>query len=144
MGFQDECFEDSLHDIADAGFDNPSNPYLAGVTAERLRQEGLVRLNVPGRPHLAFADGRYPTPSGKIELYSERMAAAGLDPLPSYEPAVEGREGDEDTQRPVPLQMMAVPNHHFLNSSFAEIPRMREKENRPTLQIHPEDAEKRG
>ena len=40
--------------------------------------------------------------------------------------------------------MMAVPNHHFLNSSFAEIPRMKEKEVRPTLQIHPVDAANRG
>lgn len=28
----------------------------------------------------------FPTPSGKIELYSERIAQAGLDPLPNYTP----------------------------------------------------------
>ena len=144
MEFDDPCFQQSLDEIAAEGFDNPANPYLAGVTAERLKKEGLVRLSVPGKPHLAYADGRFPTPSGKIEFYSERMAAAGLDPLPAYEPAIEGREGDAELRAKYPLQMMAVPNHHFLNSSFAEIPRMKEKEVRPILQIHPVDAANRG
>ena len=48
MGFEDPCFQESLDDIAAAGFDNPSNSYLSGVTAERLKREGLVRLNAPG------------------------------------------------------------------------------------------------
>ncbi len=144
MGFQDSCFQQSLDEIAADGFDNPANPYLAGVTAERLKREGLVRLNVPGEPFVAYADGRFPTPSGKVEFYSERMAAAGFDPLPAYEPAIEGREGDAALRAKYPLQMMAIPNHHFLNSSFADIPRMQEKETRPTLQIHPDDAASRG
>lgn len=144
MGFKEPCFQQSLDEIAADGFDNPANPYLAGVTAERLKREGLVRLSVPGNPYVAYADGRFPTPSGKIEFYSERMAAAGLDPLPAYEPATEGREGEAELRAKYPLQMMAIPNHHFLNSSFAEIPRMQEKEVRPTLQIHPEDAASRG
>ena len=93
---------------------------------------------------MAYADGHFPTPSGKIEFYSERMATAGFDPLPTYEPAREGREGDAELRAKYPLQMMAIPNHHFLNSSFAEIPRMQEKEVHPTLQIHPEDAASQG
>lgn len=144
MGFEDPCFKESLDEIAAVAFDNPSNPYLAGVTAEQLKVEGLVRLNVPGKQFVAFSDGRFPTPSGKIELYSQKMATGGLDPLPTYVPAIEGREGDTDLRGKYPLQMMAVPNHHFLNSSFAEIPRMQEKEVRPTLQIHKDDAEPRG
>ncbi|MHB1161598.1 MAG: molybdopterin-containing oxidoreductase family protein [Chloroflexota bacterium] len=144
MGFDDPCFRESIDQIADGGFDNPNNPFLEGVTAERLRQEKLVRLNVPGRPYLAFADGRFPTPSGKIELYSSRMEAQGLDPLPGYLPAREGREGDRDLLIRYPLEILAVPNHHFLNSSFADIEKLREKETRPTLEIHPQNAAGRG
>ena len=144
MGFDDPCFQESIDEIAAAGFDNPANPFLRGITAERLKREGLVRLNVEGRPHLAFADGRFPTPSGKIEFYSAQMAAEGLDPLPAYEPALEGREGDPELRSRYPLQMVAVPNHHFLNSSFCDVPRMREKEVRPSLEIHPRDAAERG
>lgn len=144
MGFDDPCFRESIDEIAAAGFDNPENPFLKGVTAERLRQEKLVRLNLEGRPYLAFADGRFPTPSGKIEFYSARMEAEGLDPLPAYEPAVEGREGDPELKGHYPLQMVTPPNHHFLNSSFVDIGRLREKEVRPTLEIHPRDAADRG
>ena len=44
-----------------------------------------MRLNVPER-FAPFADGVFPTPSGKCEFYSERMKADGLDPLPTYIP----------------------------------------------------------
>lgn len=143
MGFEDPCFRDSVDEIADAGFQNPSNRFLEGITGERLRREKLVRLSLPEQPYLAFADGRFPTPSGKIEFYSARLEAEGLDPLPTYEPAVESREGDRDLLHRYPLQMMAVPNHHFLNSSFVDIETLREKEGRPTLEIHPQDASAR-
>jgi anaerobic selenocysteine-containing dehydrogenase len=45
------------------------------ITYERLVAEGSVRLELP-RPYLPFADGA-PTPSGKVELYSARLAARG-------------------------------------------------------------------
>ena len=144
MDFDEPCFRESLDEIAAAGFDNPSNPFLEGVTAERLKREKLVRLNLPTKPYLAFADGHFPTASGKIEIYSARLEAEGMDPLPTYEPAQEGRGGDRDLRRRYPLQMVAPPNHHFLNSSFAEIPRLMAKEVRPTLEIHPGDAAERG
>lgn len=144
MGFDDPCFKETVDQIAAAGFDNPSSPFLRGVTVERLKRERLVRCNLPSRPFIAFADGRFPTPSGKIELYSKRMAAQGMDPLPCYEPAVESLDGDAELRARYPLQLMAVPNHHFLNSSFADIPRMRDKEVRPALEINPADAAARG
>ena len=40
--------------------DNPANPFLEGITLERLKAGGAVRLNVE-QPHPAFADGRFPT-----------------------------------------------------------------------------------
>ncbi len=144
MGYDDPCFQESIDEIAAAGFEGSPSPFMKGVTAARLKEEKLVRLNLPGRPYLAFADGRFPTPSGKIEFYSEKMAADGLDPLPTYEPALEGPQGDPELRRRYPLQMAAVPNHHFLNSSFCDVPRMREKEVRPTLEMHPQDAAARG
>jgi anaerobic selenocysteine-containing dehydrogenase len=144
MGFDDPCFDESVDEIAAVGFDGADSPFLQGVTAERLKREKLVRINLPTRPHIAFADGQFPTPSGKIELYSAKMEAEGLDPLPNYEAAQEGRDGDRELLRRYPLQMVAPPNHHFLNSSFAEIPKLVAKELRPTLEIHPGDAAERG
>ncbi len=144
MGFDEPCFKESIDEMAAAGIDGAPSPFMSGITAARLRAEKLVRLNVEGRPYLAFADGRFPTPSGKIEFYSEKMAVAGLDPMPNYEPAIEGHQGDPELRRKYPLQMAAVPNHHFLNSSFCDVETMRKKSVRPTLEIHPKDAAARG
>ena len=37
-------------------------------------------LLLPAAPQPPFADGRFPTPSGKLALYCEKMAEVGLDP----------------------------------------------------------------
>ena len=93
---------------------------------------------------MPFADGRYPTPSGKIELYSEQMLRQGLDPLPDYTPEAESRDGAPDLAARYPIQLVSPAAHHFLNSSFADMPTMRKKQRRPTLELHPLDAAARG
>jgi thiosulfate reductase / polysulfide reductase chain A len=59
-----------------------------GSSLEAIRQQGTIVRR--GRPYMADweAFGRNPigTPSGKIEIYSERFAEAGLDPLPVFVP----------------------------------------------------------
>ena len=42
----------------------------------------MAELNLS---HVAFADHKFQSPSGKVEFYSERAEAAGLPPLPTYE-----------------------------------------------------------
>jgi predicted molibdopterin-dependent oxidoreductase YjgC len=56
-----------------------THPRFAGLTWERLLAEGFYRVNLP-EPYLPFAEGNFPTPSGKCEFYSARMAADGYDP----------------------------------------------------------------
>jgi len=59
-----------------------------GVNMTALRSRGAAAL--PGRPFIEDRkpeDGPlFPTPSGKIELYSSLLAETGFDPLPRYEP----------------------------------------------------------
>jgi anaerobic selenocysteine-containing dehydrogenase len=109
---------------------------------ERLKEGGAVRLNVE-QPHPAFADGQFPTPSGKIELYSERMARVGLDPLPVHTPLTEGGDGERPPSGAYPLIFITPPNHFFLNSTYANMPSNIRSEERPRLEIHPEDAHAR-
>ncbi len=59
-----------------------TNPALEGMTLERLQKEGFVSLQV--EPKIPFAGGRFPTPSGKMALFSQNMADQGLDPLPGW------------------------------------------------------------
>jgi anaerobic selenocysteine-containing dehydrogenase len=87
-----------------------------------------------------FADG-FPTPSGRLEFYSEALERLGQPPLPTYVPSPQGHEFADDIYH---LQLVTPPSLHFLNSSFGSSASSRRLEGRPTLQIHPTDAAARG
>lgn len=142
MGFEEEAFRESEEEMIARALDYPDNPYLNGVTLDRLKAERHVKLDMT--PLESFLD-RLPTPSGRIELYSARLAEAGLPPLPTYVPLKEGYDGVRRGRgNRYPLMFISPPNHNFLNSTFANVEKHQKMEKEPTLQIHPEDAEQRG
>ncbi|MCS7047536.1 MAG: molybdopterin oxidoreductase family protein, partial [Gemmataceae bacterium] len=113
------------------------------IRLERLRREGPLRLPLPA-DYAPFADGNFPTPSGKCELYSARLAAQGLDPLPSYTPPHEDPQTRPDLAAKYPLQMLSPPKPAFLNSTFVNVDSLRREAGEPTVEIHPDDAARRG
>jgi anaerobic selenocysteine-containing dehydrogenase len=119
------------------------SPKLDGVTLEQLLERGWMRLALP-TPFLPYADGAFPTPSGKCELYSERLAQMGLDPLPTYTPPYESRERDPELIARYPLTLISSPAHTFLNSTFVNITSLRRQAREPEVLLHPADAERRG
>jgi anaerobic selenocysteine-containing dehydrogenase len=119
------------------------DPAVAGIDIERLEREVSVRLNVP-QPFVPFAAGRFPTPSGKCELRSERLAEQGLDPVATYLAPREGHESDPELARRYPLAFISPPAHHFLNATFSAQPELVRRESEPSLTIHPGDAAARG
>ena len=130
MGFTEPCFEDSDEQLC-------RQAYGEAVDFERLLAQGFVTL--PG-PEAPFAQGGFPTPSGRCEFHSPRLAARGLDPLPDYVPNHEA-----PGQSPqYPLAMISPPARNFLNSSFVNVQSLRDIEGRPLLEIHPQDAAARG
>lgn len=140
MGYTEALFTESDEAILRGLIEQQRHPYFAGTTWETLRQEGFVRLNLSS-PHQPFAEGNFPTPSGKCEFYSAQMARDGYDPLPTYTPP--GWLADEISVTEVrqePLVCISPPVHSFLNSSFANVPRFQQREGEPMLQIHPDDA----
>jgi len=134
MGFDEPCFRDSDEDVCRTA--------LAGkFDWQKLKQEGWQRLAVPQR-FAPFAEGGFPTPSGKCELYSESLEKQGIDPLPFFNPPAEVK--DEALAARYPLAFISPPARHFLNSTFANLARFREFEREPHLDMHPEDAQRRG
>jgi len=116
----------------------------SGVTLDELRERGSIRLDVPS-PHLPYRRGTpLRTPSGKIEIESSRVAATGLDPLPSYIPPHESEERDPELARRFPLALISAPAHQFLNSTFVNVTSLRRAAGKPTLEIHADDAAPRG
>jgi anaerobic selenocysteine-containing dehydrogenase len=140
MGFDEPCFRESDEEICRTALRSTS-PRMKGVEWDRVKDSGWQRLDVPER-FAPFAEGGFPTPSGKCELYSESLEKQGIDPLPFYNPPVE--VGDETLARRFPLAFLSPPARHFLNSTFANLPRFREFEREPHLDMHPEDALQRG
>lgn len=145
MGFE----EPWLHEDADAVIRGvlaasiPLNPALTGVTFERLQAEGALPLAIPPERETPFADGVFGTPSGKVEIYSEQAQARGYDPVPGWVPEVEARTGLDRPAPGDPLPLLCPAAHHFISSSFANVASLRTKEGRPTLRMHPQDADAR-
>ncbi len=114
------------------------HPSLEGITLERLKEYGSVRLNYPD-PFVPFAT-QFPTPSGRLEFVSERMAHAGLDPVAGYTPPYETAQRETPLAREYPLALVTPANHYFLNSIFANVARQRQRSGAPVVLIHPDDA----
>src|SRR6266545_3713447 len=142
MGFEEPCFRESDEDIARHAFVE-AHPHAQGLDWETLKQEGWQRLNVPAQ-FAPFAQGNFPTPSGKCEFYSETLRRQGVDPLPTYTPPRESVASNPALAARFPLAMISPPARNALNSSFANLPTFLESEKTPHLEIHPDDALKRG
>jgi anaerobic selenocysteine-containing dehydrogenase len=134
MGFDEPCFRDSDEAICRTALG-------AAADFDSLKKSGWQRLDVPQR-FAPFAEGGFPTPSGRCELRSSWLEQQGMDPLPFYNPPAE--VADESLAGRYPLAFLSPPARHFLNSTFANLARFREFEREPHLDMHPEDAAARG
>ncbi|HZW93598.1 MAG TPA: molybdopterin-dependent oxidoreductase [Candidatus Eremiobacteraceae bacterium] len=161
MRFNDSCFGETVDQMIDGALAS-KNPWLDGITRDRLEREGQVRLNfaassyrlpAPGaavtaanevapEAFLPFAQGNFRTPSGKAELYCEAMKALGLDPVAEFTPPAESRHG---AQGPAfPLELLARKADNFLNSSFSNVASVQAMEHTNLLEINSADARARG
>jgi molybdopterin guanine dinucleotide-containing S/N-oxide reductase-like protein len=152
MGFSEPCFRDTpeemIRQALAIGADGRSaNPGMEHITMEDLEREGYVPLafhsDPESQPFLPYTAGSLPTPSGKVEFYSETLAAAGRDGLPGFIPPVESRWGE--AAKTYPLELLARKNDNYMNSTFANLPGHRKMEARTNqkLEMHPEDAKMR-
>jgi anaerobic selenocysteine-containing dehydrogenase len=141
MGFTEPCFQDSDDALARQAF-RANGAHGIGVDWDALKAAGFRRLDVP-RPYAPFAAGRFPTRSGKCELWSETMAAQGEDPLPAYVPPRESAASNPALAARYPLGFISPPARNFLNSSFANLPAFVDQEKTPHIDIHPDDAARR-
>jgi len=140
MGYTDACFDETDEQIAAQAFERcGSAPY----DWEQVRRQGWQRLALP-TPYAPFAQGGFPTPSGRCEFVSARLAALGLDPLPDYVAPYESAGGTPQLAQRYPLAMISPPARNFLNSSFVNVQSLRATEGEPHLDIHPADAAARG
>ncbi len=143
MGFDEPWLKQDATEVIDQIIEasRPANPSLTGVTLQRLQTDGTVPLSLTNGTLVPFSDGVFPTPSGKVELRCDAMAALGLDPLPDYEEPAEFTSQPEDD---LALTLISGASHHFVSSSMANQPGLEAKEGTPHIEVHPNDAARRG
>ena len=126
----------TVDDLLAELLDTP-HPYLAGITPERLKAEGTVRLNLPQeekgekeeeagwQPYVHGAE----TPTGRIRLA----------------PAPRHQEARAALTSQYPLRLLTPPAHHFLNSTYGNVARLTRAEGgEPSVMVHPQDAAEAG
>lgn len=115
---------------------SPAKEY--GITLESLRQ---APLRAPYIPQVAWSDLRFKTPSGKIELASDRALTEYGDRVvdPLLTASRQGSQEDDGArsleEREYPWYLLTPHPHHSLHSQFHETEDFH-------LFIHPELAEK--
>lgn len=127
MGFEDSAFKESEEEMIEKALDFPQNPFIEDICYESLKEKNFMKANV--KP---LFPGKLPTPSGKIELYSERMKNDGYLPLPTYIPLEDDGE--------FPYLFVPAPNHNFLNSTFSNNQKHVQLEKEPRLHMNAKDA----
>jgi anaerobic selenocysteine-containing dehydrogenase len=158
LGHDDDWYRLAPEEMARQVYDW-SAPAMEGITLERLQEQGWARLNLPDPDHYApFAEGGFPTPSGKCEFKSSMAEMAGnivvpvfregynefqpggtVDPVPHYIPPAEDGDGS-----PYPLFMLSPKAHAFLNSQYGNMPYQRRVQGEQSVVMHADDAEARG
>jgi anaerobic selenocysteine-containing dehydrogenase len=113
----------------------------SGISLAELQRSGCIQ--VPFRLG-NFAEQPFATPSRKVELISEAMRAAGLDPLPDYVPPA--RESvDVDVRASYPLILLTGDREKtYHHSRFRGQPWAVKVSPDPILLIHPDTAQALG
>ncbi len=120
------------------------NDYLlgdCGITVNDMLDTGFAEFPYKLRN---FSEAGFRTKTGKLELYSERLKALGLDPLPDYVPTGRNRE-KISIQSAYPLTLLTGARERtYHHSRFREQDWARKVSPEPWLQIHPKTAEELG
>jgi anaerobic selenocysteine-containing dehydrogenase len=130
MGWTDACFEDDDYALCQQAFGTT-------VDFDVLLAQGFASVAGADAP---FAEGGFPTPTGKCEFFSDRLYRLGQDGLPNHIPNHELVTANAA----YPLAMISPPARNFLNSTFVNVKSLRDIEGQPLLEISATDATPRG
>jgi anaerobic dimethyl sulfoxide reductase subunit A len=117
---------------------------------DKFREDGIHRVELD-EPIIAFKEqiddienNPFPTPSGKIEIFSQRVAdlkKADAPPIPKYMPTPEDRR--DPLSEKYPLQLLTPHPRNRVHSELYLVPWLREVEEHRAW-VNPIDAERRG
>lgn len=121
---------------AEAGHAHLLSP--SGVTLEQLRA-APQGVTLPGEVTLeAYRTEGFPTPTGRLEIYSEKLLEAGYAPLPTLQ------EAQTPPPSGFPLRLGCAKTLAYCHSQGRNIPALRRIAPDPILEMAPETAEAHG
>jgi anaerobic selenocysteine-containing dehydrogenase len=133
MGFDEPCFDDREDELIDQALKS-ENPWFAGITRERLEQEGHVPLQMP-----VDANGDV-LPFSTAEWFKTSSGRGELLPVPVFAAPTESRANA--AKGAYPLEFLPRKADNYMNSTFANIPLHQRMEARTAgiLEMHATDA----
>ena len=156
MGYDDQQFKMSDMELAEH-YVQWDAPQMAGVGMEHFRRHGYFHLAV-GTPddRLPHAQGKFPTPSGKVEflvkdaknfvappfrmMYEAMQSSEDVDPLPGYVAPRESPASNPALAERYPLNVISPKSHGFLNSCYANEPHKIRGQGEQFVMMSPNDA----
>jgi anaerobic selenocysteine-containing dehydrogenase len=130
MGFSEPELRESDAEILDVLLERSG----LGLRFAALAARGSIF--VPEAPAVQFADLMFATPSGRIEIASDRAAADGHPRLPQ----------PWSDERPTGglLRLLSPAHAWLMNTSFGNVRQIENRIGEATIAMHPEDAAERG
>jgi anaerobic selenocysteine-containing dehydrogenase len=113
------------------------------ITVDQLERRQFLYVTPPVQYNKHLKDG-FATPSGKIELYSEKAKNSGYEPLPVYREPPESLAARPGQESKFPLIGTTRRPGVYVHTRFRNMPGLRKLEPEACVRIHPEDARQRG
>jgi anaerobic selenocysteine-containing dehydrogenase len=123
----------------------------ANITWKEFSRLGFLAKMGEEQPYYKYKTnywrkgGGFATNTGRVELYSTVMEKLGYDPLPSYREPNESPYSTPELAQEYPFILSTgARSPYYFQSQYRQVPRLRERQPYPVVQIHPETAEKLG
>ena len=113
MGFTEACFDDREDDLINQALET-DHPWFAGITQERLKEEGHIALQLP-----ADAEGEV-LPFSTAEWFRTASGRGEFIPVPVFTAPAESRANVTDGA--YPLEFLPRKADNYMNSTFGNIP----------------------
>jgi anaerobic selenocysteine-containing dehydrogenase len=130
FGFTEPCFTTTDAELMDDALD-PADPRLGGVPPSRIPTDRALAMTAEGEEFVLFHNVFPRTPSGKVELASSYLEKKYGALLPDYRPV----------ESPYPLALISPASDQRITATFGGC---RGSDDSPTLEMHPDDARRRG
>lgn len=132
MGVTDEIFRLTPEQIFPKFFEGATGA-VAKVDPKLLLDHRAVKVAPEGEGQ------EFRTKSGKLEIYSADLAAAGVPPMPIWE--ADPQEVADAAKWP--LRLLTTPGYFQSHTAFSANDFLRKREGEPSCVLHPKEAERR-